>query len=71
MLGLMNVKVSAAENALVSNLDDDASTRKSAQGLILLVRLKNGVFASAQEFLDSGRVKETECLILEMRMSNI
>jgi hypothetical protein len=34
MLGLMNVKGSAAENALVSNLDDNASTRKSAQGLI-------------------------------------
>jgi FixJ family two-component response regulator len=67
----MNVKGSAAENALVSNVDDDASTRKSAQGLICSFGLKNGGIRSAQEFLDSGRVKETECLILETRMPNI
>jgi FixJ family two-component response regulator len=42
MLGLMNVKGSAAENPLVSIVDDDASTRKSAQRPHLLVRLKNG-----------------------------
>jgi hypothetical protein len=33
MLGLVNVEGSAAENALVSNVDDDASRRKLAQGL--------------------------------------
>jgi FixJ family two-component response regulator len=71
MLGLMNVNGSAAENALVSNVDDDASTRKSAQRLISLFGFRGEVFASAQEFLESGRVKETECLILDMRMPNM
>jgi FixJ family two-component response regulator len=66
----MNVKGSAAESPLVSIVDDDASTRKSAQRLICSFGLRTEVFASAQEFLDSGRVKETECLILEMRMPN-
>jgi FixJ family two-component response regulator len=71
MLGLMNVKGSAAENPLVSIVDDDASTRKSAQRLICSFGLRTEVFASAQEFLESGRVKETECLILDMRMPNM
>ena len=71
MLGLMNVKGSAAESPLVSIVDDDASTRKSAQRLISSFGFRAEVFASAQEFLESGRVKETECLILDMRMPNM
>ena len=68
MLGSMNVKVSAAESFLISIVDDDASARKSAQRLISSFGFRAEVFASAQEFLESGRVKETECLILDMRM---
>ena len=68
MLGPMNVKGSAAENPLVSIVDDDASTRKSAQRLISSFGFRAEVFASAQEFLESGRVRETGCLILDMRM---
>jgi len=64
----MNVKGSAAENPLVSIVDDDVSTRTSAQRLISLFGFRAEVFASAQEFLQSGRVRETGCLILDMRM---
>src|ERR1700726_2048804 len=71
VLGSMNVKVSAAESPLVSIVDDDASTRKSAQRLISSFGFRAEAFTSAQEFLESGRVKETECLILDMRMPNM
>src|SRR6202047_1665844 len=67
----MNVKGSAAENPLVSIVDDVPSTRKSAQRLICSFGFRAEAFASAQEFLESGRVKETECLILDMRMPDM
>jgi hypothetical protein len=49
MLGLMNVKVSAAENAVVSNVDDDAEVGARAD---LLVRLKNGGIRIRPRILD-------------------
>ena len=64
----MNVKGSAAEITLVSIVDDDASTRKSAQRLICSFGFRAEGFESAQEFLESGRLKETGCLVLDMRM---
>src|ERR1700686_5922575 len=42
-----------------------------AQRLISSFGFRAEVFASAQEFLESGRVKETECLILDIRMPNM
>ena len=64
----MNVKGSAAESPLVSIVDDDASTRRSVQRLISSFGLRAEAFASAQEFLGSGRVQETALLILDVRM---
>ena len=67
----MNVKGSAAESPLVSIVDDDASTRRSVQRLIGSFGLRAEAFASAQEFLGSGRVQETELLILDVRMPDM
>ena len=66
--GRMNVDGSAAESPLLSIVDDDASTRRSTQRLISSFGFRAEAFASAQEFLESRRLKETACLILDVRM---
>jgi FixJ family two-component response regulator len=53
---------------LISVVDDDESVRESLQALVRSVGLGVMVFASAEEFLTSGRVPDTDCLILDVRM---
>jgi FixJ family two-component response regulator len=53
---------------LISIVDDDASVRKSLQGLIRSVGYEVKVFASAEEFLKSEHLRDTDCLILDVRM---
>jgi len=62
------VKLSAA--ALVCIVDDDASMADSTRFLVRSFGFKAEAFLSAQEFLDSGLVEETRCLILilDLRM---
>ena len=53
---------------LISVVDDDDSVRESLRGLIRSVGFAVDVFASAEEFLDSDRRPNTDCLILDVRM---
>ena len=53
---------------VVSIVDDDVSVRKSLQRLIRSVRMEVEVFASAEEFLNSGRPSSSDCLILDVRL---
>jgi FixJ family two-component response regulator len=53
---------------LISVVDDDESVRESLSGLIRSVGFGVMVFASAEEFLGSNRLLDTDCLILDMRM---
>jgi FixJ family two-component response regulator len=53
---------------LVSIVDDDASVRRSLYRLIRSARLEVRVFASAEEFLDSDRPCDADCLILDVRL---
>jgi FixJ family two-component response regulator len=53
---------------LISVVDDDESVRDALQALVRSVGLGVMVFASAEEFLTSGRVPDTDCLILDVRM---
>src|SRR5262245_1277014 len=53
---------------LISIVDDDAAVRKSLQGLIRSVGYGAKVFASAEEFLKSEHLGDTDCLILDVRM---
>ena len=53
---------------LISVVDDDDSVRESLRALLRSVRFAVDVFASAEEFLSSNRVRETDCLILDVRM---
>jgi FixJ family two-component response regulator len=54
--------------SLISVVDDDTSVRESLQGLIRSVGLVVEVFASAEEFLKSDHLRNTRCLILDVRM---
>jgi FixJ family two-component response regulator len=53
---------------LISVVDDDDSVRESLQGLIRSVGFAVQVFASAEEFLGSDHLRDTHCLILDVRM---
>jgi FixJ family two-component response regulator len=53
---------------LVSVVDDDESIRESLPDLLREFGFAVEAFASAEEFLASDRLTQTDCLILDMRM---
>jgi len=53
---------------LVVIVDDDDSMRSAVQDLLEAVGLPARGFASAEEFLRSGKQQETACLITDIRM---
>jgi FixJ family two-component response regulator len=57
-----------ANRLLISVVDDDQSSRESLRGLFRSVGFAVEAFASAEEFLNSDHLSDTECLILDVRM---
>ena len=64
----MDAKNKTVGEPLVSIVDDDVSVRRSTRRLLLSSGLRAEAFASAEDFLQSGRVGETACLLLDVRM---
>jgi len=64
----MDAKNKTPSEPLVSIVDDDVSVRRSTRRLLLSARLRAEAFASAEDFLQSGREAETACLLLDLRM---
>jgi FixJ family two-component response regulator len=64
----MNSKHESPESPLVSIVDDDVSVRRSTLRLLNSSGLRAEAFASAEAFLQSRRVAETGCLLLDVRM---
>ena len=56
------------ESPVLSVVDDDESVRESVPDLIEEFGFAARAFASAEEFLSSGSVDETSCLILDVAM---
>ena len=56
------------QRLLVSVVDDDASVRESLPDLLGVFGFAARVFSSAEEFLESGYVDKTRCLILDIAM---
>jgi FixJ family two-component response regulator len=57
-----------SDRSIVMIVDDDDSVRKAARRLIRSYGLAVDTFASANQFLASGRLKETACLVLDVHM---
>lgn len=60
-----------SETFLISVVDDDESVCRSLERLIRSFGFPVSVFPSAQEFLSSGHVRDTACLILDMQMPHM
>ena len=56
---------------LVSVVDDDVSVRESLPALIQSFGLDSIAFASAEEFLASGALATTSCLLLDVVMTGM
>ena len=57
-----------AKPSLISIVDDDESVRESVSSLVRSAGFGTTVFASAEEFLNSAQLRDTACLILDLRM---
>ena len=64
----MNDNNKVKPKPLIAVVDDDSSLRESTQLLLRSAGYRAEVFASAREFLDSDRIDETACLLLDVRM---
>ena len=53
---------------LVAIIDDDESVRGALRGLMKEAGLKAETFASAEDFLNSEVLRQTGCLITDIRM---
>jgi FixJ family two-component response regulator len=53
---------------LISVVDDDASVLGALESLLTSAGYSVEVFGSAEVFLESGRLAETNCLLLDLRM---
>lgn len=58
----------ATERPLVSVIDDDQSVRESLPDLLKELGYEAAVFSSAEEFLTSGQIGRSKCLILDVAM---
>ena len=57
-----------ANHSVICVVDDDESVREALRGLMRSVGFAVNVFASAEEFLDSDHLRNTDCLILDVRL---
>src|SRR4051794_19520929 len=57
-----------ADGIVIAVVDDDESVRKAIKRLIKSVGLRVEDFASAEEYLESGRSFDPVCLVLDVRL---
>jgi len=57
-----------SEHSLISVVDDDESVRESLPDLLREFGFAAQAFSSAEEFLASGSLSQTRCLILDVAM---
>jgi FixJ family two-component response regulator len=53
---------------VISIIDDDRSVREAAKKLVRSLGFATATFASAEEFLESGCLPDTTCLITDVQM---
>ena len=57
-----------ADFPLVSVVDDDEAVREALPDLLRELGFATEAFASAEEFLESGHLERTRCLVLDVAM---
>jgi FixJ family two-component response regulator len=60
-----------SDTGTISIVDDDDSIRRGTGALLRSVGYQVKTFASAELFLESGAIRETDCLVLDVRMPGI
>ena len=58
-------------SALISIIDDDRSVREAIKSLIRSLGYATATFASAEEYLDSDRLRDTACIISDLQMPGL
>jgi FixJ family two-component response regulator len=53
---------------IISIVDDDLSVREATEALVRSLGYTAVSFASAEEYLQSGRVRDSSCLITDLQM---
>jgi FixJ family two-component response regulator len=56
---------------LITIVDDDDQIREATEGLVRSLGYQAATFASAEEFLQSGSVNSTSCLITDVQMPGL
>jgi FixJ family two-component response regulator len=56
---------------MISIIDDDASMRNATRRLVRSLGMDANTFTSATQFLESGRVRDTSCVITDMQMPGL
>ena len=67
----MSANIKRSEKALICVVDDDFLMQESTTRLLRSFKFNVKALASAEEFLNSYYVAETECLILDLRLPGI
>jgi FixJ family two-component response regulator len=57
--------------SLISIVDDDESIREATKGLVRSLGYQAATFASAEEFLQSDNLGNTDCLIADVQMPGL
>ena len=60
--------MSVANIPIVSIVDDDAWSRNGLEDLVLSLGYRALTFESAEQFVQSGNIEQTDCLITDLRM---
>ena len=60
--------MSVANIPIVSIVDDDAWSRNGLEDLVLSLGYRALTFESAEQFVQSGNIEQTDCLITYLRM---
>jgi FixJ family two-component response regulator len=63
--------MAAYVNPVVAAVDDDFRVRESIESLLSSAGFTPWIFASAEEFLQSGTLASAKCLITDVRMPGI
>jgi len=62
------VNESLRKSGIIAIVDDDQSVREALSSIMKAAGFLTNMFATAEEFLDSGDRESTACLILDLRL---